>query len=249
MTRIKEPRLNEPRTNEHGQPVGDEVPGWAGRQPPAPVTLEGRHVVLEALSADHAQSLFDELCGPDDRPLWTYLKAEPPPDVAAMAREVAASTSDVGSLTLAVVRDGTALGRASYLRIDPGNGSIEIGNIILGRSLQRTPAATEALHLLARHAFDHLGYRRLEWKCDSLNEPSRAAAYRLGFAYEGRFRNALVVQGRNRDTDWFSITDAEWPQIRAAHEQWLDPSNFDDSGQQRVPLSVLTAAVRAELGS
>lgn len=235
------------RTNEHGQPVGDEVPDWAGRQPPAPVTLEGRHVALEALSADHAQSLFDELCGADDQPLWTYLKAEPPTDVAAMAREVAASASDKESLTFAVVRDGTALGRASYLRIDPGNGSIEIGNIILGRSLQRTPAATEALHLLAGHAFDDLGYRRLEWKCDSLNEPSLAAAYRLGFAHEGVFRRHLVTKGRNRDTAWFSITDAEWPQVRAAHEQWLHPSNFDDSGRQRVPLSALIAAVRAQL--
>jgi RimJ/RimL family protein N-acetyltransferase len=134
---------------------------------------------------------------------------------------------------------GKAAGIASYLRIDPANGSIEIGGVLFSRSLQRTRLSTEAIHLILKHAFDELGYRRVEWKCDSLNEPSRRAAARFGFRYEGRFRNALVYKGRNRDTDWFSITDADWPTIRAEHERWLAPSNFDASGQQRTSLQRL----------
>jgi RimJ/RimL family protein N-acetyltransferase len=128
------------------------------------------------------------------------------------------------------------------MRVDADNGVVEVGGILLARTLQRTQASTEAMYLLAHHVFDALGYRRYEWKCDSLNEPSRVAAARLGFTYEGRFRNAVVYKGRNRDTDWFSITDAEWPRIRAAHEAWLDPANFDESGGQRSSLSDLTGS-------
>jgi RimJ/RimL family protein N-acetyltransferase len=131
-------------------------------------------------------------------------------------------------------------GIATLMRVDAPNGVVEVGGILLARTLQRTPASTEAMYLLAHHVFDALGYRRYEWKCDSLNEPSRVAAARLGFTYEGRFRNAVVYKGRNRDTDWFSITDAEWPRVRAAHEQWLDPANFDASGRQLTSLSDLT---------
>ena len=141
-------------------------------------------------------------------------------------------------VTFAIVPRGRGPeGMASFMRVDPANGSVEVGAIILARTLQRTPAATEAMYLLAHHVFDALGYRRYEWKCDSCNEPSRVAAARLGFTYEGRHRNAMVYHGRNRDTDWFSITDAEWPRLRAAHEAWLDPANFDESGRQRTRLS------------
>ncbi len=126
------------------------------------------------------------------------------------------------------------------MRIDAAAGSIEIGSIQYGDSLVRTRAATEAMYLLGRHVFEDLGYRRYEWKCDCLNEPSRAAARRLGFTYEGRFRQATVYRGRNRDTDWFSITDAEWPRLRAAYDVWLAPENFDQDGQQRRSLSALT---------
>jgi RimJ/RimL family protein N-acetyltransferase len=128
------------------------------------------------------------------------------------------------------------VGVASYLRLDHVNGSVEVGSIAYAAELQRTTAATEAMFLMARHVFDDLGYRRYEWKCDTLNEPSRRAAARLGFSYEGTFRNALVYKGRNRDTAWFSITDAEWPAIRSAFEEWLDPANHDDDGGQRAPL-------------
>ncbi|HEU4811501.1 MAG TPA: GNAT family protein [Nocardioides sp.] len=226
-----------------------EVPGWSRRKSPAPEVLEGRYVRLEPIAAAHAEPLFEALCGPEDAPLWTYRPVEAPTDVAAMARDVAALASAADSVTFAIVPtgaedDGRAAGMASYLRIDPGHGSIEVGSIIFGRRLQRTRAATEAIHLMARHAFEDLGYRRLEWKCDSLNEPSRVAAARLGFEHEGRFRQHLVIKGRNRDTDWFSIVDGEWPTVGEAQARWLDPENFDDEGRQRTALSALTAEAR-----
>ena len=152
---------------------------------------------------------------------------------------VAHGAADRDHLTFAVVplAEGVARGLTSLYRIDPSNGSIEVGGIVYARSLQRTPASTEATYLLARHLIDGLGYRRFEWKLDSCNEPSAAAARRLGFTYEGRHRQAIVYKGRNRDTDWFSIVDAEWPAIRARIEAWLDPANFDDDGRQRTALS------------
>ena len=129
------------------------------------------------------------------------------------------------------------VGIATYLRIDHANGTAEVGYITYGSALQRTTAATEAMYLMAAHVFDVVGVRRYEWKCDSLNEPSRRAAARLGFTYEGTFRQAVVYKGRNRDTAWFAITDDEWPDIKAAFERWLDPANFDERGQQRAPLA------------
>lgn len=223
--------------NAHGQSVGDDVPGWEPRDRPGPVTLTGRYVVLEPVAAAHAEPLYDALCGPDDHALWTYRPSEPPTTVAEMARLVAAHARDTETVTFAIVPEGRAAeGLATLMRIEPDHGQVEVGGVLYARSLQRTRAATEAIHLLMRHAFDDLGYRRFEWKCDSLNEPSRRAAARLGFTEEGRFRNHLVVKGRNRDTDWFSVTDAEWPAVRAAHEAWLDPANFDDAGVQLRPL-------------
>ena len=139
-----------------------------------------------------------------------------------------------------IERDGgRAVGVASYLAIDPENGTIEIGSINYSPRLQRRPAATEAMYLLMRRVFDELGYRRYEWKCDSLNAPSRAAAQRLGFRYEGLFRQAVVYKGRSRDSAWFSVIDSEWPILRAAFARWLDPSNFDADGRQRAGLASL----------
>ena len=134
---------------------------------------------------------------------------------------------------------GKAVGIAGYLRIDPGNGVIEVGHLHYSPRLQQTRAATEAMYLLMRRAFDELGYRRYEWKCDSLNAPSRAAALRLGFTFEGIFRKAIVYKGRSRDTAWFSIVDDEWPQVKAGFERWLDPANFDAAGRQRARLAEL----------
>jgi RimJ/RimL family protein N-acetyltransferase len=230
------------RNNAHGQPIGEPVAGWAPRPFPERRLLSGRYVRLEPVSGDHAPGLHESLAGPDDDPLWTYRPGERPADLAGMTVLVAAAEAATDAVTFAIVPKGEGpQGLASLMRVDPAHGSVEGGSIIFARALQRTRAATEALALLGRYVFDELGYRRFEWKCDSLNEPSRAAAHRLGFAYEGRFRQALVYKARNRDTDWFSITDQEWPAVRAAYDAWLDPANFDEDGDQRRRLSVLTS--------
>lgn len=235
-----------PEVNEYGQPVGDLV-AWGPRQRPEPVTLPGAYVVVEPLTVAHAPALHAALCGPDDRPLWTYRPTEPARDVDEMAALIEAQLATADLVTFALVpRNGSAEGIASYTRIDPETGQVEIAGVLFSRRLQRTRAATEAVHLTMRHAFDDLGYRRFEWKCDSLNEPSRRAARRLGFRYEGRFRHHMVTKGRNRDTDWFSVTDGEWRQVRAAHEAWLDPGNFDTAGRQHRSLSSLTAPLLAD---
>lgn len=228
-----------PETNAFGQEVGDVVADWTPRPWPAAVRLEGRYVAVEPLSTGHAVALHAALCGPGDRPLWTYRPTEPPSGVPEMEGLIEQTLAAEGMETFALVPAGEqAQGIASFMRIDPAHGQVEIAGVLFARTLQRTRAATEAIHLTMRHAFDTLGYRRYEWKCDSLNEPSRRAAARLGFTYEGRFRHHMVTKGRNRDTDWFSITDAEWPAVRAAHEAWLDPTNFDADGRQRSPLRV-----------
>ena len=228
-----------PSTNDFGQQVGDPVPGWTTRRRPEPVVLTGRYVTLEPLGTGHAGALYDALCNPGDEQLWTYRPTDPPVDVPAMAALIEQTIAAPELVTFALVPTGeTAQGIASYTRIDTATGQVEIAGVLYARSLQRTRAATEAIHLSMRHAFDELGYRRFEWKCDSLNEPSRRAAARLGFTYEGRFRNHMVTKGRNRDTDWFSITDGEWPAVRAEHERWLDPTNFDGAGRQLTRLRV-----------
>jgi len=227
--------------NAHGQGIGEPVE-WTAPSAPVPVVLTGRYVTVAGLEHDDAEALYEGLGGPDDEPLWTYRIGEQPQTLAAMGTFVAGLLGHPSDVTFTISPRGRGPeGIATLMRVDVPNGVVEVGGIVLARSLQRTPASTEAMYLLARHVFDALGYRRYEWKCDSCNEPSRAAAARLGFSYEGRFRNALVYQGRNRDTDWFSITDAEWPGIRAAHEAWLDPANFDDTGRQRLRLGDLTA--------
>ncbi|GAA3551552.1 GNAT family N-acetyltransferase [Nocardioides daeguensis] len=228
-------------TNEHGQGIGAPVPGWEPRPWPEPVLLEGRYVAVEPLGSARYAELFAATCGAEDAGLWTYRPVPRPRTLPELWMHLAAHVDDPATVTFALVplegdAAGTAAGLASYMRIEPGHGQVEVGGVLFGRALQRTRAATEAIHLLMRHAFD-LGYRRFEWKCDSLNEPSRRAALRLGFVEEGRFRNHMVVQGRSRDTDWFSVTDAEWPAVRAVHERWLDHANFDAAGRQRTALS------------
>lgn len=229
-------------TNAHGQPVGDPLPGWTRRPLPAPVRLHGQHVRLEPVGPEHAEALLRHVAGPDDDALWTYRVTARPPDRAALETLLSSYRRDPGTLTFAVVpvEDAAeARGLTSYARIDPGAGTVEIASVLYGRALQRTPASTEATHLLMAHAFDDLGYRRVEWKCDSLNEPSRRAALRLGFVHEGRFHHHMTVKGRNRDTDWFAVTDADWPRVREAHRRWLDPDNHVD-GRQRLALADLT---------
>ncbi len=233
--------------NEHGQQIGDALPNWTARPLPSRAAMIGRYCTLEALDAErHAADLFVANSLDNTSANWTYLTVGPYAsydDYAAWVRTAGASADP---LFFAVVgaQARKATGVASYLRIFPESGSIEVGSINFSPLLQRTRAATEAMVLMMRRAFDELGYRRYEWKCDALNAPSRAAALRLGFRYEGLFRQALIYKGRNRDTAWFSIIDSEWPALKSAYERWLDPANFDDAGQQRVSLASLIAAAQ-----
>jgi RimJ/RimL family protein N-acetyltransferase len=222
-------------------PVGDPVPGWTPRPPVVPLSLHGRYVDLLPLDATHSDALFTATCG--DARRWTYLLEEMPGSAQDFRAYVEERAARPDQAAVAIVpRGGEPSGIASWLRCQPAHGSVEVGGILFGPALARTAAATEAMVLMARHAFD-LGYRRYEWKCDALNAPSRRAAARLGFAFEGVFRQAVVYKGRNRDTAWFSITDTEWARLVAAYGTWLDPANFEDPATgrgQRTSLSDLT---------
>jgi RimJ/RimL family protein N-acetyltransferase len=229
--------------NEFGQPIGAPVPGWTPRPPIDRVVLTGQHARVEPLTPAHVDVLHGPMVAQSPRSIWTYYPYPDLTDRSAFATYVDTLLGLPAALPMAVLgAAGEGLGVACYLRIDPPNGSAEVGGIVLSAAAQRTTAATEAMVLMARHVFDGLGYRRYEWKCDSCNEPSRRAAIRLGFTGEGRFRNAMVYQARNRDTDWFSITDAEWRLLAPAYDAWLAPDNFDATGRQRRSLSALTAA-------
>ncbi|KGN32051.1 GCN5 family acetyltransferase [Knoellia sinensis KCTC 19936] len=226
--------------NEFGQSVGDVVPGWGRRPVAEAVRLDGRYVRVVPLDSVHYSDLFAAVCGEGDGALWTYRPIPKPTSLATLWMHLAATAEAHPTCALIPLegeRAGKATGIASFQRIDPRTGQVEVAGVLYGSVLQRTRAATESIHLLMKHAFDDLGYRRFEWKCDSLNEPSRRAALRLGFTQEGRFRNHMVTQGRNRDTDWFSVIGEEWPRVRAAHEAWLDPANFDAGGHQRRSLA------------
>ena len=228
--------------DEHGLPIGAEVRGWSPRPRPGRVVLSGDSVRLEPVEPRHAEALYAALGGPDAAELWTYRPDEQPVDVVDLTERLRDWATSEDNITFALVPTETALpaGLTSLMRVDPANGSAEIAAVLYSPALQRTRAATEAVHLLASYLFDDLGYRRLEWKLDSLNAASARAARRLGFRYEGRFRNAMVYKGRNRDTDWFAMTDDDWRRLAPAYAAWLDPANFDDAGRQRTSLSALT---------
>jgi RimJ/RimL family protein N-acetyltransferase len=221
-------------------PIGEPV-HWTPAQAPAPGELAGRHVLLRPLRESDAEALFAASHPPRaDAGLWTYMAYGPfatPGDYRELLEDFASSHDP---LFYALVPHGLGhpAGVAAYLRIVPEHGVIEIGHIWLGAGLARTTAATEAIFLLARHAFDELGYRRLEWKCDALNAASRRAALRFGFRFEGVFAQHMVVKGRNRDTAWFAITDHEWPAIAAGFRAWLADDNLDGDGRQRRALGV-----------
>ncbi len=218
-----------------------DLADWTGARPPERRTLHGRRVRLEPLDpAAHAADLWDAAQGAGADPeLWRYLPYGPFADPGALAAVLAGQAASSDPLFFAVVEQATgrAAGVVSFLRADPAHGTVEIGHIWFGGPLQRTPAATEATFLLARHAFDDLGNRRLEWKCDAGNARSRRAAERFGFTFEGVFRQHMVVKGRNRDTAWYALLDRDWPAARAAYEAWLDPANFDADGRQRTALA------------
>lgn len=217
------------------QPTGAPLPGWTPRPRPPRTVAEGRFCRLEPLDpARHGPALFDANAADTGGRMWTYLGYGPFDGYGAYAAWLEAQAAGDDPLFHAIVTpEHGAVGLASYLRIEPAVGVVEIGHLAFSPRLQRTPAATEALYLLLRRAFDELGYRRVEWKCDSLNAPSYRAAGRLGFTHEGLFRQATIYKGRNRDTAWFSIIDTEWPAVRAGFEAWLDPGNFDGEGRQR----------------
>lgn len=218
-------------------PVGPQLT-WSPATPPGREPLAGEHVRLRPLVAADAEELH--AATQSDPGLWTYMSDGPYESAGELRSALIAAEASEDPLFFAVVRGGRVLGRTSYMRITPEFGVVEIGNIVFAPSLQRTTAATEAIYLLARHAFDDLGYRRLEWKCNALNARSRRAADRFGFAFEGVFRNHQVVKGRNRDTAWYAIVDADWPAIRSGFEAWLSPDNFTDDGIQRASLAQLS---------
>ena len=222
--------------NDLGMPIGFPMPDWAPAELPPRTPMQGHYCRLEPLDvARHAEDLFHAYRADTDNRLWTYVSSGPFDDIESFSRWAEASSQSKDPLVHAVIDRATeiALGVASYMRIDPGNGVIEVGAIKYAPVLQRTVAGTEAMYLLMKRAFDELGYRRYEWKCNNLNEASKRAATRYGFAFEGVFRQAAIVKGRNRDTAWFAIIDTEWPAIKAAFEAWLSPSNFNGGGLQK----------------
>jgi RimJ/RimL family protein N-acetyltransferase len=235
--------------NHLGQPVGFVVPDWKPARPPPREPLEGRYCRVERLDPErHAESLFTANALDREGRMWTYLYSGPFDDFASYRAWAERSAVSEDPFFYAIVdrQTGRAAGIAAYLRIDVNHGTIEVGHLAFSPLLQRTRAATEAMYLMMKHAFES-GYRRYEWKCHALNAPSRAAASRLGFTYEGVFRQAAVAKGRNRDTAWYAMIDSEWPALERAFVGWLDPDNFDADGRQKTSLSRLTAA--AILGS
>ncbi|MBV1704643.1 MAG: GNAT family N-acetyltransferase [Hyphomicrobiales bacterium] len=221
-------------------PVGEIVDGRPAIRP-GRVALDGRFVRLVPLGPEHADDIFAATDGAGRPDVWTYMHGGPyarAEDLRAALIEKAAA-DDAVFHALVDPASGRALGYQSLMRIDLPNRVVEVGNVLYSPALQRSAAATEAQALYARHVFDDLGFRRYEWKCNALNSPSRAAALRLGFAYEGTFRSHMIVKGRTRDTAWFAMTDADWPARRAAFERWLAAENFDALGRQRAPLAAL----------
>jgi RimJ/RimL family protein N-acetyltransferase len=224
-----------------GQPMGFAVdPTPAPR--PSPVTLEGRHGRVERLRPDHDAMLWDAVKGHD--PIWTYMSSYGPfPHFAAFSEWLAGRVELADPYSYAVVdRDGRAVGITTLMEIRPAMRSIEVGNIVYSPAVQRTPLGTEVQYLLARYVFETLGYRRYEWKCNALNAPSRRAALRYGFVFEGILRQHMIAKGHNRDTAYYSMLDSEWPARRAAFERWLTPDNFDAAGRQKTSLAALNGA-------
>lgn len=222
----------------------EDLSRWTPRPRPPRTAMEGRLVRVEPFDAErHAADLFDAYRLDAAGALWTWMGYGPFPDFDAYREHALRVMSGDDPLFHAIVDlpTGRAVGVASLMRITPEHGVVEVGHIAYSPRLQRTPGATEAMYLMARRVFDELGYRRYEWKCDSLNGPSRRAAERLGFRFEGLFRKHMVVKGRNRDTAWFAITDDEWPALRSAFERWIDPANFDREERQRRSLEAVRA--------
>jgi RimJ/RimL family protein N-acetyltransferase len=223
-----------------GQPVGPPVDSTPAKRP-EPVTLEGRYGRVARLTSGHAAGLWDAIRDHDR--IWAYMSYGPFADAAAFSAWVASRLTLEDPYSYAIIdTQGRAVGIATLMEIRPAMRVIEVGNIVYAPALMRTPLGTEAQYLLARYAFETLGYRRYEWKCNALNAPSRRAALRYGFVFEGIFRQHMITKGRSRDSAYFSMLDGEWPARRAAFEQWLAPENFDADGKQKASLSRLNGA-------
>ncbi|MEO1108382.1 MAG: GNAT family protein [Pseudomonadota bacterium] len=225
-------------TNTLGQPIGRPVKGEFPRPTPPYTPMEGQYCSVVPLDVNrHAPGLFRAFANDADHRNWTYLPYGPFDTERAFETWTRTTCMDADPMFHTVLNaEEVPIGMASYLRIEPAAGAIEVGHIHFSPLLQRTPQSTEVMYLMMKRVFNELGYRRYEWKCDALNAPSCAAAKRLGFTFEGIFRQATHYKGRNRDTAWFSILDSEWPRISGAFEAWLSPDNFDATGQQRQPL-------------
>lgn len=239
-----------PRTplfNEYDQPVGPSLPDWTPRALPSRTPIVGQYCRLEPMDVErHARELYEAYASAPDGRDWTYMSGGPFPDFDsyyAHATKMAAS-SDPLHHVIVDLATGKAIGTLALMRIDAASGVIEVGHVAYSPLVKRTRIGTEAQFLLMRRAFDELGYRRYEWKCDALNAPSRRAAARYGFTFEGIFRQAIVYRGRSRDTAWFSIIDEEWPSISRGFTQWLSPENFDAEGRERAKLSALIGSAR-----
>jgi RimJ/RimL family protein N-acetyltransferase len=218
-----------------------DLSSWRGCAGPSLECAEGRYAHLARFDrTQHAAALFAAVCGPQNEPLYRYLPHGNFASPSALADFLDSRRDAERWLTLVIAAPaGAIVGMASYMRVRPEHGSAEVGCVLFSPMLQRTPAATDAMRLMARHVFDDLGYRRYEWKCNAANAPSRRAAERLGFVHEGCFRQDMVAQGKSRDTDWYSMLDSEWPQVRRALDAWLDPANFGDDGRQIATLQSL----------
>jgi len=226
--------------NELGQPVGFAVPDWQPRERPRGAVMDGSLCRLEPIDIDlHANELFTAFSQDKDQRNWTYLPYGPFANEEDFRNWVLSAClgDDPCFFTVIDLATGKAVGVASYLRIEPAVGVIEVGHIHFSPSMQGRPISTEAMYLMMRQVFDVWGYRRYEWKCDALNAPSCVAAQRLGFMFEGIFRQATIYKQRNRDTAWYSILDREWPTAKAVFEQWLSVENFDTEGTQKTSLS------------
>lgn len=229
--------------NKLGQPIGPPVPNWTKREHPPKTPMEGQRCIVEYLNPErHAKDLYEAFGHDPEGRNWTYMPYGPFSDFDSFRRWLneIADKPDPWFHAIIDKKSGRAVGMASYLRIDRDNGVIEVGHIHFSPLIQRTTIATETMYLMMRRAFVELGYRRYEWKCDNHNARSKAAAVRFGFKFEGVFRQDRVIKGFNRDTAWFSVIDSEWPRVKAAFEQWLDPKNFDADGNQKLRLSDLT---------
>jgi len=222
-------------TNAFGQPIGSPLTDWTTRAEPPRTPIDGHYCRIEPVDPDrHAQDLYDAYSEAPDERDWTYLNVGPFTEPAAFRAHLERMAESNDPLHHAIIdrASGRAVGTYALMRIDRANGVVEVGHVTYSKRLQRTVAGTEAMFLLMQRVFDELGYRRFEWKCDNLNGPSRAAAARYGFQFEGVFRQAIVYKNRSRDTAWFSIIDGEWAALRTAYRAWLAEENFDAAGRQ-----------------